>query len=107
MSTSALAHRSAGAVRAPEPALLLGIALVGCAAAVLSYQLVLGSDHGRAPTVHAGLVGWITLSYVVCGLVAWWQGPESRFGPLMVAAGFAPFLSTLSVASAEVPTQSA
>lgn len=103
MSTSALAHRATGAVRAPEPVLLLGIALVGCAAAVLSYQLVLGSDHGHAPTVHAGLVGWITLSYVVCGLVAWWQGPESRFGPLMVAAGFAPFLSTLSVASAEVP----
>lgn len=103
MSTSALAHRATGAVRAPEPALLLGIALVGCAAAVLSYQLVLGSDHGRAATVHAGLVGWITLSYVVCGLVAWWQGPESGFGPLMVAAGFAPFLSTLSVASAEVP----
>jgi signal transduction histidine kinase len=65
--------------------------------------LVLGSDHGSAPETHAGLVGWITLSYVVCGLVAWWQQPESRFGPLMVAAGFAPFLSTLSVAGAEVP----
>lgn len=103
MSTSALAHRATGAVRAPAPALLLGIALVGCAAAVFSYQLVLGSDHGRAPAVHAGLVGWITLSYVVCGLVAWWQRPESRFGPLMVAAGFAPFLSTLSVATTDVP----
>jgi signal transduction histidine kinase len=81
----------------------VGIALTGCAAAAAAFVLVLGSDHGSAPEAHAGLVAWITLSYILCGLVAWWQRPESRFGPLMVAAGFAPFLSTLSVASAEVP----
>jgi signal transduction histidine kinase len=81
----------------------VGIALTGCAAAATAFVLVLGSDHGSAPEAHAGLVGWITLSYVLCGLVAWSQRPESRFGPLMVAAGFAPFLSTLSVVSADVP----
>ena len=35
-------------------------------------------------------------SYVLCGLVAWSRRPASRFGPLMIAAGFANFLSTLS-----------
>ena len=42
------------------------------------------------------LADWITLSYVLCGLVAWWQRPASRFGPLMIAAGFVNFLAALS-----------
>ena len=44
------------------------------------------------PLVIAILIDWITLSYVLCGLVAWWRRPESRFGPLMIAAGFVNFL---------------
>ena len=43
---------------------------------------------------------WITLTYVFAGLVAWRRRPESRFGPLMIAAGFAAFLSGLSSANA-------
>jgi signal transduction histidine kinase len=46
--------------------------------------------------VVALLSNWLTLSYVLCGLFAWWWRPDSRFGPLMVAAGFANFISTLS-----------
>jgi signal transduction histidine kinase len=42
------------------------------------------------------LAKWLTVSYILCGLYAWWRRPDSRFGPLMVAAGFVNFLSTLS-----------
>ena len=48
------------------------------------------------PLVVALLVNSITVSYVLGGLIAWTRRPESRFGPLMIAAGFANFLSTLS-----------
>ncbi|HEX2288365.1 MAG TPA: histidine kinase [Gaiellaceae bacterium] len=48
------------------------------------------------PLVIALLSNWLTVSYVLCGLLAWARRPDSRFGPLMVAAGFANFVSTLS-----------
>jgi hypothetical protein len=35
------------------------------------------------------LAVWVTLSYVFGGLFAWRRRPDSRFGPLMIAAGFA------------------
>jgi len=41
----------------------------------------------ESPGVQATLVGWIVLGYVVSGAIAWWRRPDSRFGPLMVAAG--------------------
>jgi signal transduction histidine kinase len=78
----------------------VGVALVGCAAAMFSFVAALrnpavGADLGE-PLVVALLANWITVSYVLCGLYAWWRRPESRFGVLMVAAGFANFVSTLS-----------
>ena len=42
------------------------------------------------------------MAYVGCGLIAWSRRPESRFGPLMVAAGFVPALSRLAEADAAV-----
>jgi signal transduction histidine kinase len=54
-----------------------------------------GAEHGEALVV-ALLSNWLTASYVLCGLFAWWRRPESRFGALMIAAGFANFVSTLS-----------
>ncbi len=38
------------------------------------------------------------MAYVGCGLVAWTRRPESRFGPLLVAAGLVPALSRLAEA---------
>jgi signal transduction histidine kinase len=88
--------------RSRPPRLIIGaLALAAFAAAVGAYELSLAGDFGRAPHVHAAIVAWITLSYVVCGLIAWWRRPESRFGPLMVVAGFAPFLSRLAEADVE------
>jgi signal transduction histidine kinase len=49
------------------------------------------------------LLNWITLPYILAGLIAWSRRPESRFGPLMIAAGFAMFLSSLQWSDATVP----
>jgi len=47
---------------------------------------------------------WLIVNYVGAGLIAWWRRPDSRFGPLMVAAGFVNFLGgALGWASADVP----
>jgi signal transduction histidine kinase len=84
-----------GVVRGPRPAVLGSIALAGGVAAVCSVWLARTSDHVDEPGVQATLMVWMVLSYVVSGLVAWWRRP-GRFGPLMIAAGFAIFVSSLS-----------
>jgi signal transduction histidine kinase len=65
--------------------------------------LALMSDHVAEPGVRAALLDWVTLAYIFGGLIAWWRRPDSRFGPLMVAAGFAMFLSGLQWTSAALP----
>jgi signal transduction histidine kinase len=54
--------------------------------------------HGELgePLVIAFLGNWITVSYVLGGLLAWSRRPSSRFGPLMITAGFVNALVTLS-----------
>jgi signal transduction histidine kinase len=85
--------------RAPAPAVLWACAIGGVSAAVLSFAFALSNDVIEAelgePLVVAILVSSITASYVVCGVVAWWRRPASRFGPLMIAVGYANFLTTL------------
>ena len=88
--------------RAPAPSTIVAVALAGFAAAACSVALLLATGAaGREP--HAALVAWITVSYVLCGLYAWTRRPDSHFGLLMIAAGFAPLLSTLSAAPHDVP----
>jgi signal transduction histidine kinase len=65
--------------------------------------LAFGSDHLEEPGVRAALVDWVVLPYVLAGVIAWWRRPQSRFGPLMVAAGFAMFMSALQWANAPLP----
>ena len=85
---------------APRPSLLWAVGLAGCGAAVFSFVAAFHSEavsRGLGePLLVAILVNWITVSYVVCGAIAWSRRPESRLGPLLVAAGFMNFLSTLS-----------
>jgi len=103
MATSALAQRIDLVVTRPPSAFVRwAIALAGCAAAAAVFVITAGIDE-PAPEVDAVLVTWITLSYVLCGLIAWSRRPESRFGPLMVAAGFGPLLSRLSEVDASLP----
>lgn len=86
--------------------MLWAIALAGCAGAVSSFVLALTSDTVSGelgePVVIAILVNSITLAYVLCGVLAWWRRPGSRFGPLMIAVAFANFASTLSWTSIDV-----
>jgi signal transduction histidine kinase len=93
--------------RAPPPSLLWALALAGGAAAASSLPVVLTSDAASGevgePLVLALLSSWITIGYVLCGLIAWLRRPASRFGPLMIAAGFASFLTDLSWITSDVP----
>jgi signal transduction histidine kinase/nitrate reductase gamma subunit len=91
------------AVPAPRPAVLGALAVAGLAAASGSVALALASDHVAEPALQAALLDWITLPYIAGGLIAWWRRPQSRFGPLMVLAGFAIFASTLAWANQAVP----
>jgi signal transduction histidine kinase len=90
-------------LRAPRQAVLWSIALAGIAAAGLSMHLALTSDHVNEPGLQAALMDWITLPYILAGVIAWHRRPDSRFGPLMIAAGFTMFLSSLAWANAAVP----
>jgi signal transduction histidine kinase len=91
----------------PPPSISLAIAIVGCAAAAVSFTLaVVGEGVGvelGEPLVIAVLTALLTLSYVLCGLFAWRRRPDSRFGALMVAAGFVNFASTLVWSTSDVP----
>jgi len=90
----------------PRPSLLWAIGIAGLAAGATTFTLALTSgmvpgELGE-PLVVAMLTVWLTLSYVFGGMLAWWRRPASRFGPLMIAAGFTNFLSTLVLATNDV-----
>jgi signal transduction histidine kinase len=85
--------------RAPGRLVLWSIALAGCAAAGLSMHLALTSDHVAEPGLQAALMDWITLPYILAGVFAWSRRPDSRFGPLMITAGFTMFVSSLAWAN--------
>jgi signal transduction histidine kinase len=89
--------------RPPRRSVLWGIALAGVAAGGVTMWLALNSDHVAEPGLQAALMDWITLPYVFAGLIAWYRRPDSRFGPLMVVAGFSMFLSTLAWANHPLP----
>jgi signal transduction histidine kinase len=86
----------------PSIAVVAVVGSAGIAAAVVGSTITYGIDE-PAPGLTAVLVAWITLVYVFCGLIAWSRRPESPFGPLMVAAGFAPLLSRLSEVDSSLP----
>src|SRR5688572_18195676 len=105
MAISALGSRADTDARgAPRPAVLWAIALAGVLVAAGAVALALTSDDpGKEPGLHAVLLDWAALPYVLAGLVAWWRRPESRFGPLMIAVGLVSFVPTLAWANAAVP----
>jgi signal transduction histidine kinase len=95
--------RSLAALPAPTPAVLVAIAVAGVAAASATLVLALTSPGADHIAIRVSLDDWVTLNYIGAGLIAWWRRPDSRFGPLMVAAGFGNFLATLNWASAAAP----
>jgi hypothetical protein len=94
---------SLAALPVPKPAVLAAIAVAGVAAAATTLALGLANDEVDHVAIRVFLNDWITLNFIGAGLIAWWRRPDSRFGPLMVAAGFVNFLATLDWASAAVP----
>jgi signal transduction histidine kinase len=102
MATAVLAQGSRRELRA-RPALLWAIAAAGVAAIAVCTALTLNSEHVIERGVQALMNDWIIFGYVFAGLIAWWRRPASRFGLLMIAAGFVLFLSSLSSANAALP----
>jgi signal transduction histidine kinase len=88
--------------RRPSTLLLLAIAVAGVAAAGALMWLALTSDHVNEPGLQGALTVWITLPYILAGVIAWSRRPDSRFGPLMIAAGCAMFLSSLGWANSAI-----
>ena len=101
MATSALGSRADSDARgAPRPAALWAFALAGVVAAAGGVGLALTSeDPGQEPGLHAALLAWATLPYILAGLIAWWRRPDSRLGPLMIAVGFLSLVPTLAWAN--------
>ncbi len=90
--------------RRPSPVLLCVLALGGLAVGASSFLLAFGSDHVQDPGLQASLYCLIEVPYVLGGVVAWWRRPDSRFGPLMIAAGYVAFLANLAWANSELPS---
>jgi signal transduction histidine kinase len=90
--------------RRPSPALLCAIALGGFAVGAASFLLAFGSDHVEDPGLQASLYCLIEVPYILGGVVAWWRRPDSRFGPLMIAAGYTAFIANLAWANPELPS---
>jgi signal transduction histidine kinase len=107
MTASAIAvDAQPEAGRLPNRFAIFAIGLGGCAVAALSLVLALtneaiGAELGE-PLVIALLAVWITIAYVFGGLIAWSRRPASRFGPLMIIAGFLMFVVTLSWSTNDV-----
>ncbi len=81
----------------------LAIAPVGLAAGAGALALVLTSDHEEnvvALSVLGLLLGW---SFIGTGLYGWARRPDNATGRLMVAVGFAWFLSALAEANSSLP----
>ena len=80
-----------------------GFLVVSAAAlAAPAYTATLTVSRNDISGVHVALLHWISVPYVVVGLIAWWRRPDSRLGALMIAAGFAMGLSTLQLAESEL-----
>lgn len=93
-STARLARATGSAATAPGR---WSVGLLTFAGAFIGVALLrLANASGEAqPGLHAALAYWTTLPYLVAGLLAWRQRPDSRLGVLMVAAGFAGFANFL------------
>jgi signal transduction histidine kinase len=83
-------------VRGPRPLVICTVAAVG--AAVLAVTAALGLARTDISGWEVALYEWMSVPYVVAGLVAWWRRPDSRLGPLMIVGGLVTGLSGLQFA---------
>jgi signal transduction histidine kinase len=81
---------------------LWSIGIAGGLSATVTMWLALNSERPE-PGLQGALSVWISLPYIVGGLIAWWRRPDNRFGPLMLAAGWLAFITTGSYSTDDVP----
>src|SRR5437764_6114064 len=104
MTTPVLAHGVAvSSTRWPRASPLWLVTVLAGVVACASVLIARGSDHLGEPVLQVALLNWTVLSYLVAGAIATSRRPESRFGPLMMAAGCAMFLSSLQWSNAALP----
>ena len=71
----------------PNSLTLGAVALAGLGAVTLLVSLALTNQELVRPGLQAFLLSWITVPYVIGGLLAWSRRPSSRLGPLMIVTG--------------------
>ncbi len=86
--------------RVPSGAVVWAVVLAGIAGSAAAATVAMTTGRTTEPEWQAALFAWIVLTYTVGGAIAWWRRPDSRFGPLMIAAGAAMFVSSLYFADA-------
>ena len=75
-------------------------ALVAGGAAV---ALTLTSDHEQHPGLTTALLLFVSMSFVVAGLIGWMRRPANRTGMLMVAVGFGVLAGSLYESNSALP----
>src|SRR4051812_32654372 len=76
MSSIAVPARAADTdvSRAPGRSTLFGVAVAGLIVALGSLTLALRAEHSTA--FQTALLEWISVPYIVAGLIAWWRRPD-------------------------------
>jgi signal transduction histidine kinase len=72
-------------------------------AAGVGVTLTLTSNHIERPGMATAHLLFVSLPFIVAGLIAWTRRPSNRIGKLMVAVGFGVLASSLYAANHEVP----
>ncbi len=101
---AASGHRTKrGSLKLHRHRLALGAATVaGVALTAIAASIVLGSPWSGNPELAAIGRSLVIAVPVAVGLWAWYTRPDERFGPLLAAAGFLWFLTTLAESSNDV-----
>jgi PAS domain S-box-containing protein len=69
----------------------------------LAVALIAASDHTEHPGLSTALVLFVSLSFILAGLIGWSRRPHNRTGMLMVAVGFGVFVGSLTEANQSIP----